>query len=155
MLSNLVTDIRKDYYDPKFHGVDLDAKLNEAKQRIAQAPTYDAATADIAAVFESLNDSHAFFVPPGHSIKQEYGWRYQMIGNRCLVTRVKPRSDAEAKGVKPGDQVLTLEGFEPTRDSIVRLQYALDDLMPMRSLTVDLLDPMRKMREVQLKLHCN
>jgi hypothetical protein len=37
MLKTISDDIRRDYYDPKFHGVDWDAKLAEAKQKIEQA----------------------------------------------------------------------------------------------------------------------
>lgn len=150
MLNSLASDLRQYYYDPKFHGVDLEAKILEAKERIAQAPTYDDAAIAVAALFEALNDSHTFYVSPGHYAKLEYGWRYQMIGNRCFVTQVKPRSDAESKGVKPGDQVLTLEGFEPSRDGLRRMQYAINNLTLLRSLSVNLLDPARKVHKVEI-----
>jgi hypothetical protein len=70
MLNSLASDLRQYYYDPKFHGVDLEAKVREAKERIAQAPTYDDAAIAVAALFEALNDSPTIFVSPGHYAKQ-------------------------------------------------------------------------------------
>lgn len=150
MLKDVASDIRQHYYDAKFHGVDLEAKVREGMERIAQAPSYDVASTDIAAFFETLNDSHSFYVPPGHFTKQEYGWRFQMVGSKCLVTQVNPKSDAAAKGLKPGDQVLTIEGFTPERDSLIRLKNVINTLMPMRSLTVDVLDSSNHLRKLSL-----
>jgi C-terminal processing protease CtpA/Prc len=150
ILDHVSSDIRDHYYDPKLHGIDFDAKVREAKERIMQAPSYDVASTDIAALFEALDDSHTFYIPPGHFTKEEYGWRFEMIGNRCLVTHVKPGSDAETKGLKLGDQVLTINGFVPARDSLLRMEYVLSSLMPMRSLTVDLLDPSHKVMKLEI-----
>jgi C-terminal processing protease CtpA/Prc len=150
MLDHVSADIRNHYYDPKLHGIDFDTKVREARERIAQAPSYDAASTYIAGLFEALDDSHTFYIPPGHFTKEEYGWRFEIIGNRCLVTHVKPRSDAEAKGVKPGDQVLTIDGFTPSGDSLPRMEYVLNALMPMRSLTVDLLEPSCKVLKLEI-----
>jgi hypothetical protein len=44
MLDHVSADIRNQYYDPKLHGIDFDSKVREAKERIAQAPSYDAAS---------------------------------------------------------------------------------------------------------------
>lgn len=42
----------------------------------------------------------------------------QMIGEKCYVIAVKPGSDAEAKGVRVGDEVYTLmELAQPERTS--------------------------------------
>jgi hypothetical protein len=57
MLQNVASDIRKYYYDPKLHGVDWDAQVGEAKEKIAKATSMDAATLEIAAALEALDDS--------------------------------------------------------------------------------------------------
>jgi len=64
MLNSLASDLRQYYYDPTFHGVDLEAKVREATERIAQAPTYDDAAIAVAALFEALNDSHTILFHP-------------------------------------------------------------------------------------------
>lgn len=118
MLKIIASDVRKHYYDPKFHGVDWDAKVAEAKEKIAQTTSMNMAMSHIAAALDTLNDSHTFFLPPEHSYRHEYGLEYHMVGNRCFVTRVRPKSDAEAKGVKPGDEIVTLNTYNVNREDL-------------------------------------
>jgi len=134
ILQGVATDIRKNYYDPKFHGLDWDAKVAETKARIAKATSWDAAMLDIAALTNDLNDSHTIFVPARTPLWVDYGWEFQMIGDHCYVTQIRPKSDAEAKGLKPGDEILILDGFRPTRASLPKISYAINVLSPQASL---------------------
>jgi C-terminal processing protease CtpA/Prc len=151
MLENVASDVRKYYYDAKLHGVDWDAKVKEARDKIAKAASRDESTLQIAAVLEELNDSHTFFSPPRDPIPEDYGWRYQMVGSRCYVIQVRPKSDADTKGVKPGDEVLTIDGFTPTRDGLNKMEYLFSMLVPQSSLRVNLRDSAGKIREVDVK----
>ena len=63
-------------------------------------------------------------VPPRKASRTEYGWRMQMIGDKCFITAVQPGSDAEAKGLKPGDEIYSWDGYEPTRDNLWKMQYS-------------------------------
>lgn len=65
MLRTVASEVRKHYYDPKFHGVDWDAKVVEAKQKIDKTTSMNMALSHIAAALDTLGDSHTFFVPPG------------------------------------------------------------------------------------------
>jgi len=150
MLDAVSSDVRKQYYDPKLHGLDWDAKVRDAKEQIAQTTSLDVAFTEIAAALEALDDSHTFFIPPRRTVRVDYGWRWQMVGKRCYVTHVRPKSDAEAKGMKPGDQVLTINGFTPTRDDLWKMEYALI-LSPQRGLQVELLDPSRKLHTLDVQ----
>lgn len=153
MLKAVVEDIHKHYYDPKFHGVDLDKQSTEAKQYIAKTTSMNMALGSIATVVDTLNDSHTFFVPPAHATRHEYGWRYEMVGDRCFVTQVQPKSDADLKGLKPGDQVLAINGVTPTRDNTWKLQYLYDVLRPQSGLTLTLQDPQGKQRSLTGATH--
>jgi carboxyl-terminal processing protease len=151
MLDVVAADVRKNYYDPEMHGLDLDAKVRQAKEEIEKAPSLEVAYLQIAAVLEALNDSHTYFMSPGFTQKYDYGWRFQMVGNRCYVTHVRPGSDAEAKGIKPGDQVLTLNGFGPNRETLWKMEYVLEALSPMRVLPVEVLSPSKKVLQVDIR----
>jgi len=141
MLKTTFEEVRKHYYDPKFHGVDLDKEYSEAKQRIEKVTTMNMAIANIANLLDSLDDSHTFFLPPAHPVQFDYGWQYQMIGDRCFITQVRPKSDADAKGVKPGDQLLSINGIAPARDIAWKLQYMFGVLRPQPSLKLGLRSP--------------
>jgi C-terminal processing protease CtpA/Prc len=148
MLTIIAADVKKHYYDPKFHGVDWDSKVREVKQKIDQADRSNKALSEIAALLDTLNDSHTFFLPPQHSYRHDYGWQAQSIGNRCYVIRVRPGSDAEQKGVKPGDELLSLDGYNPSKENFWKMEYYFNTLSPQGSLRLELRDPTGRDRTV-------
>jgi carboxyl-terminal processing protease len=150
ILSTVYNDIRTEYYDPTFHGLDWSAQYAEAKEKVAKATSKTEANMQIAAMLEVLNDSHTHFMPPTRSVREDYGWQYQMIGDRCFVMHVKPGSDAEAKGLKRGDEVLTINGFTPERDSLSKMKYVLNVLYPQTGLRIDVRDPSGKIRKLDV-----
>jgi carboxyl-terminal processing protease len=150
MLHVVGDEVRKHYYDPKFHGLDWDAKVAEAKQKINETKSFNMAMSHIAAMLDTLSDSHTFFLPPQHAYRHDFGWQYQIIGQRCFVTQVRPKSDAEAKGVKPGDEILTMNGFTPERDNIWKMQYVFSVLRPQPGLRLGLQDPAGNQRQVDV-----
>jgi C-terminal processing protease CtpA/Prc len=150
ILKTVGDDVRKHYYDPKFHGVNWDAKIAEAKGKIEKETSFNMAMSHIAAALDALNDTHTFFVPPGHAYRHDYGLQYQMISNRCFVTQVRPGRDAEAKGVKPGDEILAINGFEVTRDNLWKMQYVYSVLRPLPALRLTLRDPAGAQRQVEV-----
>jgi C-terminal processing protease CtpA/Prc len=54
----------------------------------------------------------------------------QAIGDKCYVVAVKPGSDAEAKGLRRGDLILSIDGFTPTREVLWKIQYYYYTLRP-------------------------
>jgi carboxyl-terminal processing protease len=148
MLNTIAGDIRKHYYDPKFHGVDWDARVQQAKERIQTSPTQNAALSHIAGALDALNDSHTFFLPPSRPFLHDYGLQFEAVGDHCYVIRVRPGSDAEAKGVKPGDELLAINGFVPARDNMWQVDYVFHTLRPVLSLRLDLRTPDGKTRQV-------
>jgi len=150
MLQEISSDVKKHYYDPKFHGVDWEAKVEEMKQKIKTTDSMNRALSEIAAALDSLDDSHTFFLPPGHAYRYDYGWQAQMIGERCFILRVRPGSDAEKKGVAPGDELVAINGFNPNRDNFWRILYVFDTLRPQVALRLDLRSPAGKQRQVDV-----
>ena len=146
MLHEISADVKKHYYDPKFHGLDWDSKVQEMKQKIDQVDSSNRALSEVAALLDALNDSHTYFLPPQHAYRHDYGWKAQLVGDRCYVVRVRPGSDAEAKGLKPGDEVMAINGFSPTKDNFRKMEYVFNTLRPQGSLHLDLRDPAGRQR---------
>ena len=130
MLSVLKDDIKKNYYDPTFHGIDLNTHFAKYDEKIKQATSLGQVMGIIAQALLDFDDSHLFFIPPERSARYDYGWQMQTIGDKCFVTSVKPGSDAEAKGLKAGDEIYSIDGFEPTRDTMWKIQYYYYALRP-------------------------
>jgi C-terminal processing protease CtpA/Prc len=148
MLRQTTDTVRTQYYDPTYHGVDLDAGYKEAEKRIREAPTLSQAFGAIAAMLDRLNDSHTFFLPPPRPYIVEDGWEATFIGENCFLTAVKEGSDAAAKGLKPGDQVLSVDGFRAKRDTWWKLEYAFHGLAPRKGMNLTVVSPGGQPREV-------
>jgi hypothetical protein len=74
MLHTVRDDIKKNYYDKKYKGLDIDARFKAAEKKIETAPTMNQALADIAGAVDALGDSHTFFIPLPRPYKHSYGW---------------------------------------------------------------------------------
>ncbi|HVG35855.1 MAG TPA: S41 family peptidase [Pyrinomonadaceae bacterium] len=151
MLNSIKAEIKSNYYDPTFHGIDIDARFKEADEKIKTATSISQIFGIIAQAVVDLDDSHTLFLPPERASRTEYGWQVQMIGAKCYIIAVQPGSDAEAKGLKPGDQVLSLNGYEPTRDDLWKMQYTYYALKPQESMQFVLQSPGGQPREVEVK----
>lgn len=150
MLRDVAGDVKKYYYDAKLHGVDWDARLAEARKNIDSAESLNGAVSEIAALLDSLNDSHTLFSPPPRTYVDDYGYKMQMFGDRCLITRVRPGSDAENKGLKPGDQILAVDGHPVSRKTFWRIHYIYDVLRPQPGLQLTLLDNSGTQRQLEV-----
>jgi C-terminal processing protease CtpA/Prc len=150
MLQQISPDIRKHYYDQKFQGVDWKSEVEKTTQKINAAGSLPLAVSEIGAALLSLNDSHTFFLPPAYDVRFDYGWQGQMVGDQCFVIRVRPGSDAEKKGLKPGDEILQLNGYIPTRNNWWKMEYGLKTLRPEPGLILQLRDPVGQQREAEV-----
>jgi C-terminal peptidase prc len=150
MLDRIKEDLEANYYDPSFHGMNLDARFSAAKERISRATSVGEIFGIIAQVLIDLDDSHTFFIPPLVTIKEHYGWAMQIIGERCFVTSVVKGSDAEAKGVKPGDEVLEADGYQLVRQNLWKFDYLYNTLRPRPAIHVVLMTPAGERRQLDL-----
>jgi hypothetical protein len=140
MLSTIHDAVKKDYYDPTFHGLDMDARYRTYEAELKEVPTLGEAFRVVAAYLSGLHDSHTFFVPPPVSYRFDYGFRMQMIGDRCFITEVRPSSDAATK-IHPGDEIMKLGSFTLSRKDFPDLEYYLNALAPQGALELLLRDP--------------
>jgi len=141
MLSNIKDAVKKDYYDTNFHGINVDERFKSASERLNQVNSAGEAMGVIAQVLLDFDDSHLFFLPPATNLDVEYGWRMKMFGDKCLVTLVKPKSDAEAKGLKVGDQIVAIENFTPTRKDLWKMNYYYNVVGKRTNLQLSVLSP--------------
>src|SRR5258708_35748846 len=130
MLKIIKEDISKHYYDPAFRGIDLDARFKLAESKIKLTKSNAEVFGVIAQVLLDFNDSHTAFIPPQRQSTIEYGWLMKMFGENGYITEVKPHSDAEAQGLKPGDQVISIDGIRPTRTNTWIFYYLYYRLAP-------------------------
>ena len=150
MLSVIKSELKKNYYDPTFRGMDVDARFKAAEEKIKQAATLGQAFGAIAQALLDLNDSHTRFAPPARPVRVDYGWQMQAVGDQCYVVAVKPRSDAEAKGLKPGDLIVSINGFKPTRSELWKVQYFYYTLSPQPGMSLIVQSPGQPPRQLEV-----
>ncbi len=121
MIKTLKKEVPRNYYDPAFRGVDLEAKFKAAEDKIGQAQSLSQVYGIVGQPLLDLNDMHTFFIPPPRPARIDYGWQMQIVGNRCFVVAVRPFSDAEKKGLKVGDEILRVNGYPINRTIMWKL----------------------------------
>jgi C-terminal processing protease CtpA/Prc len=146
----ILEQLKNNYYDPKFHGLDLEARFKLADQKIKEALTAGQVFGILAQAVLELNDSHTALIPPLRGEVAVYGWRMKMIGDICYITDVKQESDAEAKGLKAGDQLIAIDGTQPTRENIWRIKYYYYALRPKTRVQLVVQSPEGQRREVEV-----
>jgi C-terminal processing protease CtpA/Prc len=149
MLRDARDAVKKNYYDPKYHGVDVDATYQQFDERIKTAPSFNDAMRMVAAFLSSFKDSHLFFEPPSRPYKLDYGFRMQLIGNTAFITRVRPGTDAESK-VHIGDQIVSYNTYSVNRVDFHDLSYTFNTLMPQPKTQLNLRDPDGNTRQVMI-----
>jgi C-terminal peptidase prc len=135
-LKEMKVILKKFYYDPKYHGIDLDARFAAAEERIKTLEYNWQMYRVLVQVLMDFNDSHTRFHLPPRNDYFDYGFSMQMLGNDCFITAVKKGSDAEKQGLAVGDQILGIGKFKPTRRDLWKITYVLYKLDPKD--TVDL-----------------
>jgi C-terminal processing protease CtpA/Prc len=151
MLKTIHDDLVKNYYDAGFRGLDLEKRFRETDTAIAKADSIGQIFGLIAQALLALDDSHSLFVPPLRSNRYDYGFVVQMIGESCYVTSVRPESDAEAKGLRPGDRVISFAGLAPTRASLWKIQYIFYSIWPQAAVRLAVAPPGGPGRDVEIK----
>lgn len=150
MLDQVKSDIKSNYFDASFHGANPDTVFKEASEKIKNAQSNGQIMGIIAQAVMSLDDSHTFFIPPDRQASTDYGWEMQVIGDDAFVSRVKEKSDAEAKGLKVGDQVHLVDGYQPARANLWKLIYLYYALRPQPGMHVTVSSPGAQPREMDI-----
>ena len=151
MLKAVRDDIKKNYYDPGLRGIDIEAKTKEAEERIKQARSNAEVFGIIAQMMLDFNDSHTIFIPPQRMSRVEYGWKMQAFGDNTYVVAVKPKSDAEAQGIKPGDKVIKIDGIAPNRTNLWIYNYIYSTLAPRPMVRMEVQSPGGEPRSLEIK----
>ncbi len=141
ILKIVKNEIKKNYYDPNFHGIDIEARFQAAEEKLSGATSTTQSLAIIAQAVIDFNDSHLYLLPPSTGWKVDYGWRSTFYGDKCIITDVKPGSDAEAKGIKRGDQLLAIGTFKVNRKEMWKVQYYYNTISKRKGMNMTVLAP--------------
>jgi len=134
MVRDIRIAIKSRYFDPQFRGLDVDALFARAETRVREASTEAQMGFILAQTLGEFRDSHTYFIPPVRPFDIDYGFELRIVGDAPLVIEVDKGSDAEKKGLLPGDRLLTVDGTAATRGNFMAVSYALNVALPRRQL---------------------
>jgi C-terminal processing protease CtpA/Prc len=141
MLRFVKEDVKKNYFDPTFKGIDIEASHKIAAEKMDKAQSIGQMSGIIAQFLIDFDDSHLFFLPPGKANKTDYGFDYRMAGPKCFIVSVDKKSEAEKLGLQVGDELLSIEGFQPTRETLWKIRYLFNRLRPQLGLNLIIQKP--------------
>jgi len=130
MLEQVKNDVKKNYFDASLKGIDIEAKFKAAEEKMKDASSIGQMSGIIAQFLVDFDDSHLFFIPPPKATKTDYGFGLKIIGTKCFVARIDPKSDAAAKGLEIGDEIISFEGLSPGRKNLWKIYYLFYELRP-------------------------
>jgi C-terminal processing protease CtpA/Prc len=151
ILKMIKEDVKKQYYDPNFRGINLDEKFTLAEEKIKQAASIGQMSGIIAQTLVDFKDSHLFFVPPGKANKTKYGFEIQMLGDKCFVTKLHEKSDAYKKGLRIGDEIVSIDKIVPDRNNIWLINYFYRALRPRPGLSLEVLKDDNKISPILIE----
>ena len=150
MLKAAREDLERYYYDTTFAGLNLAQRFDSAGKRIDKATSNSEMFGVIAQILVDLNDSHTWFIPPQRAARVSYGWELLAIGDSVYVQAVRPKTGVERAGLRPGDRLLSVNGFKMTRADVWKLRYLVEALRPTTELRAEVETPGQPPREVLL-----
>jgi C-terminal processing protease CtpA/Prc len=151
VLRSVERELRQNYYDPTFHGIDIEARFKLADEKMKNAESMAELESIVAQVLLELNDTHTYFVQPDDGSRVEYGWRLKAVGPDSYVGAVKPGSDAEAKGLQPGDKVLSIDGRQLDRNGIWLWNYLYYTLGQEPTITLTIEKPNQTQQQLVIR----
>jgi len=134
------------HWDPKLGGIDWQAVHDELRPGIEAAKTMDEARKVMSSMLERLKLTHYGIIPAdvyreldpsdasgGGARDADPGIDLRVIEGHALVTSVEPGSPAAAHGVKPGWEIVRVNGAEmaPALQRIQQ-QFAASTLLDLR-----------------------
>jgi C-terminal processing protease CtpA/Prc len=141
MLRFVKEDVKKNYFDPAFKGIDVEAAHKVAMEKMDKAQSIGQMSGIIAQFLIDFDDSHRFFLPPGKANKTVYGLDYRMAGAKCFIVSVDKKSEGEKLGLQVGDELLAIDGFQPTRETLWKIKYLFNRLRPQPGLNLVVAKP--------------
>jgi carboxyl-terminal processing protease len=155
------------HWDPKLNGVDWQAVHDELRPKIEKAATMDAAREVMSDMLRRLKQTH-FGIFPGEAYTEldqtggaeksnpsegDPGIDLRVVDGHALVTFATPESPAAAQGVKPGWEILRIEGKD-VAPGLSRIRDAMGqstmiELIEVKSLAARLEGSIGKSVEVE------
>lgn len=136
VLRTVKRELKENYYDPTFNGLDIEARFKVADEKMKTAESMAQLESIVAQFVLELNDTHTFFIPPTDGSRIEYGWRLAPVGSDSYVGAVRPGSDAWTKGLRPGDKVISIDGRPLDRHGIWLANYFNYTLEPEEAISL-------------------
>ena len=88
------------------------------------------------------------FLPPNRVGKPRFGFNAKAYGDEFMVYEVYKKSAAEKAGLKPGDRLLTVNGFGLQRASFGQMMLFFRAIRPVSALEIQYVrgvDPLAKL----------
>ena len=126
VLEDAYNNVKLSYYDPKYHGLNLDSLHEAAKAELSAAVNTRRRYQALAHFLAAFGDPHTYFVVQSRLGLGHYHVGVHFYGDVPIITRVDPGSHAEQAGVRVGDQVIELAHASLT---LANQQNVLIDLM--------------------------
>lgn len=163
--------VRDKHWDPNLNGVDWKAVHDELLPKVEKATTMSEARAVMSDMLSRLKQTH-FGIVPGDAYKEldqkageksggkddsegDPGLDLRIVEGHALVTFVRPESPAASKGVKPGWEIVRVDGKEIS-NGLRKMQDALGrstvaELETTRAVMSRLEGPLNKSVSVEFK----
>jgi C-terminal processing protease CtpA/Prc len=142
--------LRGYYFDDDFRGANIEKIFETTDTNLRSMASLQDMFAMSSGALMQLDDPNTYLLPPARVSVPAYGFATMMVGDQCLVTFVRPDSQADKANLRIGDQITAFGSVVPTHHNHWQINMMFYAVNPLAKIHLSVLGLDKIKREIDI-----